>query len=53
MQGWGIHHVGDGWLFNIYGFDAVELHFHSGKRAVIGTDEAEKLAEAINEQLSK
>ncbi|MEN6306544.1 MAG: hypothetical protein ABFD91_02210 [Anaerohalosphaeraceae bacterium] len=47
MMGWGIHWVGSGWLYNIAGFDAVELTFKNGKKARIGTDEPEKLAAAI------
>jgi hypothetical protein len=47
MMGWGIHWIGSGWLYNIAGFDAVELTFKNGKKARIGTDEPEKLAAAI------
>lgn len=51
LQGWGIHWIGNGWLYNIYGLDAVELCFHNGKRAYIGTDEPEKLSAAIDGRL--
>jgi len=47
LMGWGIHWVGNGWLYNIAGFDSVELTFKNGKKARIGTDEPEKLAAAI------
>src|SRR5436853_401237 len=30
LQGWGIHWIGSGWLYNIYGLDAVELVFKNG-----------------------
>ncbi|MBI4533421.1 MAG: hypothetical protein HY711_05685 [Candidatus Melainabacteria bacterium] len=49
-QGWGIHWCGSGWLYNVYGLDAVEVIFNSGKRVFIGTDEPEKLTAAIKEQ---
>jgi hypothetical protein len=51
IQGWGIHYVGNGWLFNLYGLDAVELTLRDGKRVLIGTDEPHALANAIKENL--
>lgn len=51
IQGWGIHYVGNGWLYNIYGLDAVELRFNSGKRALIGSDDADNLVAAVNDAL--
>jgi hypothetical protein len=51
LQGWGIHWIGTGWLYNIYGLDAVELCFANGKRALIGTDEPDKLAAAVDARL--
>ncbi len=51
MQGWGIHWLGNGWIYNIYGLDAVEVCFRDGKRALIGTDEPDKLASAIDGRL--
>ncbi len=35
------------WIFNVSGFDAVEIKMKDGKRYRIGTDEAEKLEDAI------
>lgn len=35
------------WIFNVSGFDAVELVMKNGKRYRIGTDEPEKLETAI------
>ena len=47
-SGWGIHMCqGGGWLYNVSGFDAVEITMISGKKNRIGTDEPEKLADAI------
>lgn len=51
LQGWGIHWTGAGWLYNIYGLDAVELCLTNGKKVLIGTDEADKLTAAIDGRL--
>src|SRR5271170_5655598 len=48
FQGWGMHWIGGGWLYNVYGLDAVELRFKNGSRAWIGSDEPESLAAALN-----
>jgi hypothetical protein len=53
LRGWGMRWLGSGWLYNIYGLDAVELHFNDGKRAIIGTDEPDNLLAAIKENLSQ
>ena len=46
--GWGIRLVpGVGWLWNVSGFDSVELEYVNGKRFRIGTDEPDALAAAI------
>jgi hypothetical protein len=51
-HGWGIHWCGKaGWVYNVSGFDAVELEFKDGKKARIGTDEPQRLAEAIGERI--
>lgn len=51
LQGWGIHWTGAGWLYNVYGLDAVELSLNNGKKAYIGTDEPDKLAAAVDGRL--
>ncbi|MDA8243015.1 MAG: hypothetical protein M0025_02715 [Elusimicrobia bacterium] len=51
LAGWGIHYIGDGWLYNVDGYGAVELRFASGGRARIGTDEPAALETAIRERL--
>lgn len=54
ITGVGIRYVGKGcWLYNIAGLDAVELTFKNGKKTRIGTDEPEKLAEAVHEAIGK
>jgi hypothetical protein len=52
-NGWGIHMCGSGWLYNIAGFDAVEITMKSGKQNRVGTDEPQQLAEAIQSIISK
>jgi hypothetical protein len=45
--GWGIRLTPHGWLFNVSGFDAVEIELASGRKARIGTDEPRELVAAI------
>lgn len=48
LNGWGIHYIGGaGWLYNIYGLDAVELTMSNGDKLYIGTDEPEALRDGI------
>lgn len=51
LMGWGIHWTGRGWLYNVYGLDAVDLKLKNGKHAFIGTDEPQQLANAINQSV--
>ena len=39
--------IRDGWLFNISGFDAVEIVLKNGRRYQLGTDEPEELLAAV------
>ncbi len=48
LSGWGMRWIGGGWLYNIYGLDAVEVTLAGGKRVMIGTDEPDELCSAIN-----
>ena len=45
--GWGIRKIKSGWMFNVSGFDAVEIRCGNGRRFRIGTDEPRKLLKAI------
>ncbi len=45
--GWGIRLTPSGWMFNISGFDAVELQLANGKRFRIGTDDPRGLIRAL------
>lgn len=46
-HGWGIRYFGGGWLYNVSGFDAVELELANGRKARLGTDEPQELRTAI------
>jgi hypothetical protein len=50
-HGWGIHWTGNGWVYNVFGLDGVELTFQNGSVAIIGTDQPRELERAINDQL--
>ena len=47
--GWGIRYTTRGWLYNVSGLDAVELTMRGEGRLRIGTDEPERLAQALRE----
>lgn len=51
--GFGIRSLGNGWLYNVSGLDAVELFLPENKRVRVGTDEPERLLAAINEAVSE
>jgi hypothetical protein len=52
--GWGIHiHMTPhGWLYNVAGFDAVELTLDSGGRVRIGSDEPHRLKDAVHRAMA-
>jgi len=47
LAGWGIRLTPQGWLYNAWGRDAVQLSFAEGRRFTIGTNEPETLLAAI------
>lgn len=47
VQGWGVRRITNGWMYNVWGLDAVELELSSGHVFRIGTDEPDKLSTAI------
>ena len=51
-NGWGIRLIRGGWLFNIYGLDAVEIVLKNGRRYQLGTDEPEELLAAVQSVLA-
>ncbi len=46
-HGWGIRLTRSGWLFNVSGFDAVELELRSGRRFRVGTDRPDDVVDAF------
>ncbi len=46
-HGWGIHWGPKGWLYNVSGFDAVELVRKNGRVLRIGTDDPAGLEQAL------
>jgi hypothetical protein len=49
LEGWGIHWtIWHGWLWNVQGFQAVELVRRDGRTVTIGTDDPQGLLEAID-----
>lgn len=53
LSGWGIRFTTRGMLFNVSGRGAVIVGMHNGKQFLIGTDEPETLADAINHALGR
>ncbi len=49
LSGWGIHYIGVGWLYNVFGLDAVELTLANGDKLFLGTDEPEALRDGITD----
>jgi len=47
--GWGTRMTPHGWLYNVSGFDAVEVEFRTGKKIRVGTDEPQELGAAIHQ----
>ena len=50
--GWGVRLTPRGTLYNVSGLRAVEVSLHSGRRLRIGSDEPERLAEAVRAGLA-
>lgn len=51
--GFGIRLTPSGWLYNVSGSNAVELTYRSGKKFIIGSNEADVLCETIQDEISK
>jgi hypothetical protein len=49
--GWGLHWTPSGWLYNVSGRAAVKLAMASQRAVMIGSDEADRLKEAIDVRL--
>ncbi len=50
--GWGLRKIPHGWMYNVWGLDAVELELRSGSVFRIGTDEPDALLGALPPKLS-
>src|SRR5512145_1798393 len=51
--GWGIHVIPRGWIFNVSGWEAVELQMKNGRKYRIGSDDAAGLVNALKTRLQK
>ncbi len=51
MSAWGIHWVFPGWIYNVSGRQSVEITMRAGNPVLIGSDEPEKLAAAIEDAM--
>lgn len=47
LEGWGIHLTRRGWLYNVSGFDAVWVKLKNDRSFLLGTDEPERLLQAL------
>ena len=46
-HGWGVRKIRGGWLYNVSGYDAVEIQFKNERKYRIGTDQPKELLAAI------
>ena len=46
-NGWGVRKIRNGWMYNVWGLDAVQLELRSGKSFRIGTDDPDGLVAAL------
>lgn len=49
--GFGVRITPHGWLYNVWGLDAVQLNFDDGTAFRIGTDEPDALADALRSRI--
>ena len=52
LYGWGIHLTLRGWLYNVSGFNAVEINLKDGKRFLLGSDEPHELCAALEKEIN-
>ncbi len=51
MDGWGIHmSPSGGWVWNLWGYDCVDVWYREGRKIRIGTDDAAGLAQFLQEK---
>ena len=51
-NGWGIRKIRGGWLYNVSGFDAIEIQLKNERKYRIGTDQPKKLLAAVESALA-
>lgn len=51
LCGWGIRYIGNGWMYNVSGLDAVDLTLKNERRFRIGTNDPDNLLSAIQSRL--
>jgi hypothetical protein len=52
MDGWGIHmSPSGGWVWNLWGYDCVDVWYREGRKLRIGTDDPERLVEFLQEKV--
>ena len=51
-NGWGIRMIRGGWLYNVSGFDAIEIQLKNERKYRIGTDQPKKLLAAVESALA-
>jgi hypothetical protein len=51
VDGWGIHWSRGGWIWNLWGFDCVDVSLSGGRLLRVGTDDPAGLASFLNEQI--
>ena len=51
-NGWGIRMIRGGWLYNVSGFDAIEIQLKNERKYRIGTDQPMKLLAAVESALA-
>lgn len=49
-NGWGVRKIRNGWMYNVWGLDAVQLELRSGTSFRIGTDDPDGLVAALTER---
>ena len=52
-NGWGIRKIRGGWLYNVSGFDAIEIQLKNERKYRIGTDQPKKLFAAVESALAE
>ena len=51
-NGFGIRKIRGGWLYNVSGFDAVEIHLKNERKCRIGTNQPKELLAAVESALA-